>query len=71
MLASVGDPDLSPADVDAIQQVLVDTGAVDAVEARITSLVEEAVAALPAAPVTPEARRGLADLAIAVAYRSR
>ena len=38
---------------------------------RITVLVETAVAALAAAPITPEARAGLSDLAHAVAWRER
>jgi geranylgeranyl diphosphate synthase type I len=70
-LASVGDPDLSPADVAAIQQVLVDTGAVDEVEGRIADLAGEAVAALSATPITDDARIALTDLARVVAYRSR
>jgi geranylgeranyl diphosphate synthase type I len=70
-LASVGDPELSPADVAAIQDVMTATGAVEDLENRIASLLGEALAALPAAPITGEARHALADLADLVAYRSR
>ena len=70
-LAGVGEPDLSPADVVPIQQVLIDTGAVHELEARIKILVAEALAAVVAAPLTAEARTGLADLAYAVGWREK
>src|SRR2546430_525563 len=71
VLAKVGRADLGRAEVAAIQQVLLDTGAVHQLEGRITMLVETAVAALEAAPVTPDARAGLNELAHAVAWRER
>ena len=43
MLARVGEPDLADGDVAAIQDVLVDTGALAELEQRITVLVDEAV----------------------------
>jgi len=70
-LASVGDPELSPADVAAIQDVLVATGAVTELETRIDALVAVALAALAAAPIAPAARLALTELAGVVAYRSR
>jgi geranylgeranyl diphosphate synthase type I len=71
VLARVGDPDLGPGDVRAIQQVLLDTGAVDDLEDRIAVLARSAVAALATVPVTGEARDGLTDLADVVAWRDR
>src|SRR5436190_10679918 len=70
-LAGVGRPDLGRAEVAAIQQVLLDTGAVGQIEARIAVLVDTAGAALAAAPITAAARAGLTDLADAVAWRDR
>jgi geranylgeranyl diphosphate synthase type I len=70
-LAAVGDAELSPADVAAIQDVLVATGAVAELEARIDALVAEARRALVTAPVHEAARPALAELAGVVAYRSR
>jgi geranylgeranyl diphosphate synthase type I len=71
VLGEVGRPDLGAADVRAIQQVLVDTGAVHELEARIGALVDAAVAALEVAPITAEARAGLTDLAYVVGWRQR
>ena len=71
VLARVGRADLARVEVATIQQVLLDTGAVHQLEGRITVLVETAVTALAAAPITPEARAGLSDLAHAVAWRER
>jgi geranylgeranyl diphosphate synthase type I len=71
VLAGVGQPDLSLADVISIQQVLIETGAVEELEDRISGLVTEALAALGIAPLTPEARDGLADLAYVVGWREK
>jgi geranylgeranyl diphosphate synthase type I len=70
-LAAVGDRDLSPADVAAIQEVLVATGAVGQLEVRIDALVADALGALHAAPVLEQARPALVELAEVAAYRSR
>jgi geranylgeranyl diphosphate synthase type I len=70
-LGVVGRPDLSTEDVAVVQQVLVDTGAVDELEQRISLLVDGAVAALASVPITDEARAGLADLAYLVAWREK
>ncbi len=69
VLARVGRADLSPEDVAAIQQVLVATGAVDAMEASIDALTTEALDAIAVAPVTEEARAALTELARFVAWR--
>ncbi len=71
ILARVGAPDLDDADVGAVRDVLVATGAVDEVERRITELVTSALAALDAAPLVPAARDALGELARFVAWRDR
>jgi geranylgeranyl diphosphate synthase type I len=71
ILAAVGDPELSPADVSAIQEVLVATGAVAELEARIDLLVAHALDSLAAAPIAAQARPALTELIRVVAYRSR
>jgi geranylgeranyl diphosphate synthase, type I len=68
-LKRVGSPDLDPAGIAEIQQVLVDTGAVAAVERRIDELAAQAVAALADSELTEEARRELAALADYVVAR--
>jgi geranylgeranyl diphosphate synthase type I len=69
VLATVGEPDLSPEAVAEVQQVLRLTGAVDAVEASITELAESALAALHELDVTDAARDELDALARVVAWR--
>ena len=51
-----GAPGLDDDEVAAIQEVIVDTGALDALEARIAELAAEAVAALDEVDITAEAR---------------
>ena len=65
----VGRPDLTNADIAAIQQVIVDTGALDELEAHIAALTDEALAALDDIPVTDEARQELVALAAYVSWR--
>ena len=67
----MGEPDLSAGDVATIQQVLIDTGAVQELETRIGLLVTEALAALARSPLTAQARAGLAELAYAVGWREK
>ena len=55
--------------VDDLRQVLVDTGAVDRVEAMITTGCQEALAALAGSAVAPEAVAALTDLALAATAR--
>jgi hypothetical protein len=49
--------------------VLVETGALDEIEATIDSLTSEAIAAIKVADITDEARGALVDLAQFVAWR--
>jgi geranylgeranyl diphosphate synthase type I len=65
----LGARDLSERELGDLQAVLVDTGALDEVESAIEALVGEAVAALDALDVTPEAREELAALAAFVGAR--
>jgi geranylgeranyl diphosphate synthase type I len=60
-----------PERIEAVQERLVATGAVDEVEASIAALVDTALAALVHAPITPEAQDALADLGRFVAWRDR
>ena len=69
VLDKVGAPGLTDADVAGIQQVLVDTGALDAIEARIDALTATAVDAVEAADITADARDELVDLARFIAGR--
>jgi geranylgeranyl diphosphate synthase type I len=66
----LGDPSLDAAGVEALGEVLVATGAVDRLEALITTRTEEALAALERAPVTDEAREVLRQLAVAATART-
>ena len=55
----LGDPALDEAQITALQQTIIASGAVDRVEALIEANVAEAVTALEAAPITPAARAQL------------
>ena len=57
VLARVGAPHLGDDEVAKIQQVIIDTGALDALEAHISTLAAEAVAALDHVAITDGARR--------------
>jgi geranylgeranyl diphosphate synthase, type I len=69
VLADVGRPDLSAAAIAGIQQVLVDTGAVEAIESSIDALTAEALDAVTTIDLTSEARQSLTELAEFVAWR--
>ena len=71
VLARYGAPDLDDDDVAELQDVLLNCGAVEAVETSIDRLVGEAVEALDAAPLAAHAREALVDLANFVAGRDR
>ncbi len=71
VLATVGRPDLSRADVSAVQHVFLDTGAVAEMESTIEGLTDRAVDAIETADVTAEAREALTDLALYVAWRDK
>ena len=70
VLALVGTQHLSDADVARVQQVIVDTGALADLEATITALTAEAVAAIERAPIAGAARDELVTLAAYVSQRS-
>jgi geranylgeranyl diphosphate synthase type I len=70
VLRQVGRPDLDDDDVAAIQQVIVDTGALADLEATIAARSAEAVAALTQIPLVGEARAELAALADFVTGRN-
>jgi geranylgeranyl diphosphate synthase type I len=69
LLDRVGDPGLTAQEVAAIQQVLVDCGALDEIERVVDTLTARAVEALDAADITAAARTELVDLARYVATR--
>jgi len=69
LLARLGRPDLTEADIAALQDLLVSSGARDDVEAAIERLVDESLAALEVTPITPEARQALEELGTYVAWR--
>jgi geranylgeranyl diphosphate synthase type I len=70
VLRRVGAPDLSDAEVAAIQQVIVDVGALSALEQRISALADEAIHALAELPISGAAREELASLADYVVQRT-
>ena len=62
-------PSLDDAEVKAIQEVIVATGALDALETHIAELAADAVAALDEVDITAEARCRLTELAAFVVAR--
>jgi geranylgeranyl diphosphate synthase type I len=66
----LGDPALDVDGVTALQQVIVDCGAHEAVETMIATYYDEAVAALAGPEVSPAGRQGLTALAAAAVHRS-
>ena len=71
VLERVGSAEISDPDVAAIQAVLIETGAVDEMEASIDRLTTYAIAAIEQAPVTAEASTALVELAQFVAWRDK
>jgi geranylgeranyl diphosphate synthase type I len=71
LLDRVGAPDLAPAEVAALQRLLVETGALAETEAAIESLTAEAVAAVEKAPIADDARTALVELAHYVGWREK
>jgi len=69
MLDRVGSQDLSDDDVAAMQQILIDSGALAAVESQIAELTDAAVAAIARAPITAESCDELIALANYVSWR--
>ena len=70
VLALVGRTDLTDADVERVQQVIVDTGALDDLELTIARLTVQAVTAIEVAPIAAEARDELVALAAYVSQRT-
>lgn len=70
VLDDVGTPDLDDEGVARIQSVIVETGALDELEAHITDLTQRALDALRTIPITEAARDELAALADYVSWRS-
>lgn len=69
VLALVGQPGLTDEEVNRVQQVIVDTGALVDLERTIDRLTDEAVAAIDVAPITAGARDELVALAAYVSRR--
>jgi geranylgeranyl diphosphate synthase type I len=69
ILDIVGREDLSDSDIAQLQQVVMNTGAKDAMEQRIVTLVEQAISALNPAELANETYAPLAALAHAVTQR--
>ena len=65
----LGDPHLTGAGVTALREVIADTGALDEVERLIVERTAQAQAALDDAPIDPDARAVLAELALAATKR--
>jgi geranylgeranyl diphosphate synthase type I len=70
VLARAGAGDIEPADIAALQDVFVGTGAVDEIEVVIDRLTSEAIESIERAAVVPEARTALIELAHYVAWRT-
>ncbi len=69
VLDRVGAPDMTNEEVAAVQQIMIDTGALARLEAHISNLTEQAIASLPAMPITSEAKDELRQLASYVSWR--
>lgn len=69
VLQLVGTVQLDNAQIADVQQVMVETGALAELEARICALTDEAVAAARVAPITQDARDSLVELANFVSWR--
>ncbi len=71
LLERIGAPDITREEIGAIQQTMIDCGAVAEVERGIEELVVESLDALSRAPITADARDALAELGAFVAWRDR
>ncbi len=71
LLERIGAPDITSEEIAAIQQTMIDCGAVAQVEHGIEALVAESLDALGRAPITADAREALAELGAFVAWRDR
>ena len=66
----LGDPHLAEDGIHALRTVILETGAVDRLEALIVELLDDAVRALAAAPIDDQARLALGELAVAATART-
>jgi geranylgeranyl diphosphate synthase type I len=66
-----GNPALDEEGAEELRHIIRATGALAAIESLIDCRMRQGLAALSGAPITPEARQALTDLAIAVAHRDR
>ena len=66
----LGEDDLDDEGLHRVQRVLVDTGAVDRVEQRISDLVGDALDLLSVAPVRSSSRAALSDLTGTTVWRA-
>jgi geranylgeranyl diphosphate synthase type I len=71
LLSRVGTPELSPADINHLQDALQASGVVDAVESRISGHIRAAVAALDHDALDPDGVIGLTQMANRIAWRDR
>jgi geranylgeranyl diphosphate synthase, type I len=71
VLALVGRPDLDGAQIEQLQAVLVDSGALAELEVEIERLTLEALDALDTADIDDDARKALVELAHYVAWRDK
>jgi len=71
VLDRYGSADMDDDEIVAIQEVLIETGAVEQIERTIDDRVADALVALDGAAITPEAVEALVDLAHYVAGRDR
>ncbi|HEV2927485.1 MAG TPA: polyprenyl synthetase family protein, partial [Propionibacteriaceae bacterium] len=69
LLRRLGDPNLTPEGIADLQQVIIESGAREAVEGMITEGYERAIRALQDADITEEGRIGLTTLAEAAVRR--
>jgi geranylgeranyl diphosphate synthase type I len=67
---SLGDPRLDEQDVARLREIIVQSGALERTEARITELMDTALTVLGSAEVTGEAAAALRELAAAAVHRS-
>ncbi len=70
VLDLVGSVDISEQDVSNIQEVIKQTGALVALEAKISALTAEAIAGIKQAPITQSARDSLIELAEFISQRT-
>jgi geranylgeranyl diphosphate synthase type I len=71
LLERIGTPQLTETDVEALQTLMVECGAVHELEQAIEALVAQSLDALDRAPINEEARGALRELGNFVAWRDR